>query len=140
MAGVMLPPVPRYQPIDKRQVEINFNGTLATGAFLSVVAGPITYRFRIIQVKMIFTDDANNLVEHGWFISSNAGVSTTGFPSGDNIFSVESPATLFVGKHIVRIANTNVKIDEINRYIKLYTHNTCGTVYAFNCAIVIQEL
>jgi len=136
----MFPPAPRYTPIEKRQVELNFYGTLANGAYLSVIAGPISYKYRILQCKMIFTDDANNLVFHGWYIDRNPSVSVTGPPSGDNVFGRENPTQLFIGDNLIRVANCNVAVEETMTYIKLYTHNTCGANYTFNCAMTIQEL
>jgi len=140
MAVTVIPSAPRWKPVDKRQVELNFSGTIVNGAFNSVVAGPIPYKFRILLAKMIFTDDANNLVEHGWYISANNSVSTTGPPSGDNVFGRENPTQLFIGDNLIRVANCNVVVDQVNMYIKLYVHNTCGATYTFNCAMIIQEL
>lgn len=138
--AVKLPPVPRFRPVDKRQVELNFYGTVAAAGQATALSGLITYKYRILQAKMIFTDDANNNIVISWFISPNSSTSATGAPSGQNIFGRENPNTAFIGDNLVRVVNCNVKVEEEGTYIKLYVVNNGTAVFTFNCALVIQEL
>jgi len=131
---------PKFELLTKRTVEIPFTSIINTLTHLTLVSGMIPYPFRILQCKMIFTDDANNLVQHAWLTSGNISVSTTGLPSGDNIFGVESPTAVFIGKGIIRRVNTNIEFISPRLYIKLYTYNGLGYAYRINCSIIIQEL
>jgi len=131
---------PKFELFTKKVVEIQFTGSIGVGAYLTLVSSLITFPFRILQLKMIFGEEANNLVQHGWFLSGNSGVSVTGVPSGDNIASKESPNPFFIGKNILRVININIEVKEGRQYIKLYTYNANSYVYNINCSIVIQEL
>lgn len=131
---------PKFTLVDKRMVEIPFVSTIGAGVHLTLLSSRIPYTFRIIQAKMIFTDDAANLVRHQWLTSSNASISTTGVPSGDNILTIESPTAYFIGRNVIRVINANIKITEINKYLKLYTFNGNAYAYNINCSMIIQEL
>lgn len=134
---------PKFELKAKRVAELSFRGTVAAGvptSYLAIVSGRITYPFRIIQAKMIFTDEANNWIEHRWYTSTNLNLPTTDFPSDDNIFGRESPSSGFIGKAIIRIVNTSVEYPEGDVFIKLGTRNTGPYAYAVNCSITIEEI
>lgn len=132
--------VPKLELKVRRVAELTFRGTIAAGAWLTIVSGKITYPFSIVQAKMIFTDEANNWIEHRWYTSTNTNAPTTDFPADDNIFGRESPTTGFIGKAIIRVVNTSLEFPEGNLYIKLGTRNTGPYAYQVNGSIVIGEL
>lgn len=135
-----IPPVPRYVPVDKRQVELNFHGTVAAGARATVITSHIMYKYRILQAKMIFTPDANNNIQVSWYVSTNESISATAPPSGQNIFGRENPLNYFVGDNLVRIPNCNVKIEAKGTILKCHVLNNGGAAFVFNNAIIIQEI
>lgn len=135
-----LPPVPRLSLRYKRITELTFSGTVAAAGNLTVVAGPIGYPFRIIKAKMVFDDEANNLVQFRWFISGNAIAPATAPPPDVNIFSRENPTSSFIGKAMIKNINTNIEVEEPNRYLKMYVFNGCLYAYIANGTLVIQEL
>lgn len=137
-----LPPfqVPPLKLEPKRQAEIPFRGTVGAGVFLTLVSGLISYPFRIIQVKMIFTDVANHLVEHRWFVDTNINQPTTGFPTGQNLFSRESPSAGFRGKALIRVVPCNLEFPDGDLRIILGTQNLSNYAYIFDCSCTIQEL
>lgn len=132
--------VPKFVMERKRTVDLNFSGAVAAGAFLSIVGGSIGYPFRVVKASMVFTDDANNLIQHSWYVARDRGVSVTGPPSGSNIFGRENPTAFFVGKALVKTIVTNIEFEEVPVYVKLYTANTGTYVYTINCSLTIQEL
>lgn len=131
---------PTFEMVAKRVAELPFSGPIAAGAMLSLVSGMITYPFRITRVKMIFTEDANNWIVHEWYVSANRSVSTTGRPSGVNIFGRESPVSSFIGKAIIRKVQCSIEVREGRQYIKLYTNNTGPYLYQINGTITIEEI
>ena len=131
---------PRFEMVGKRVAELPFSGTIAAGGFLTIVSSMITYKFRILKVKMIFTEDANNWIVHEWLISGNRSTSTTGRPSGTNIFGRESPVSSFAGKAIVRNIACSIEVREERNYIKLYTRSTSPYAYFVNGTITIEEI
>jgi len=131
---------PTFNLTAKRMVEIPFTGTITAGNNLTLVAGPISYPFRIIQCKMIFTAIAVSVIEHRWFTSHTVSAPTTGPPSDENIFGRESPSAYFVGESLIRIVNCNLEFKEPHLYIKLHTYNPSVATYILNCSIILQEI
>ena len=132
---------PKFELSDKRQVELNFEGLVGAGAWLTFVPCPrIPYPFRVVLAKMVFTNEANNLVRVYWLTSTDDNPSTTGIPTGDNIFRKENPIQYFVGKAIIKRINANVEIPERNMFIKCHINNTLPYAYRVNNSLVIQEL
>jgi hypothetical protein len=113
--------------IQKRMVELEFSGLVTTGAFLTIVAGPIMYPFRIVEVSMTFDQLANYLIEYRWFISGNNSAPTTAFPSDTNIFGQETPTTHFIGSGMFKRKYCSIEVKEPKRYIKFSIFN--GNTY-----------
>ena len=131
---------PEFKMEAKRQVEISFQGNVLAGVHLTLVKGPMNYPFKVLQVKMIFTPEANNQVRHYWLIDSSNVTSTTAVPPGTNLFEKEDPTLYFVGKAVVRVVHTDIEYEKPRRFIRCHTNNTSGLPYDVNCSIVIQEL
>ena len=137
--------IPQYKAPElelalKKILEIPFASAIAAGAHLSLVSGRIEFPFRVTGAKMVFTDDANNWIQHRWYVSANRSVSTTGTPSGDNIFSPKSPSAYFSGKGLIRRVYANREYPAIGLYIKLYTFNNSPYAYNISASITIQEM
>lgn len=131
---------PKYEPQPRRMVEIPFNGTVAAGAYLTLVTSKIMYKYRITMVKMFFTAVANNLVQHRWYVAGAPGVSVTDWPADTNIFARESPTATFIGSSLIRQVAANVEVREEGTYIKFSTFNGLGVAYTVNGSITIEEL
>lgn len=132
--------IPVFELLPKRQVELPYHGTVAAGATLIIASGRITYPFKIIRAKMTFSEEANNLIRHGWYVSTSDAVTTGGIPSGINIFGRESPTAFFAGKGTIKTINTNVEYPEGNLFILLYTVNGCAYAYYIDASITIQQI
>jgi len=131
-------PKMRFAP--RRIAEIPFRGTIAAGVFNTLVSGRIAYPFRITEVKMIFTDDANNWIRHGWYVGRNRSQPTTGPPTGVNIFGRESPVADFVGKAIIRVVPCNIEYPEGGMIIHFYTQNSGPYAYERNASCTIEAM
>lgn len=131
---------PKFALEAKKFVEIPFYGVIAAGAFLSLVSGEIGYPFRIVRLKMIFDEIANNLVTHAWYKSGSRSVSITGPPVGDLLTAPESSTGTFSGRGIIRVVDTNIEVREDSTFIKLYTFNGLGVAYTINGSCTIEAM
>jgi len=120
--------------------EIPFQGTVAAGAYLTLVSGYIPHKYRVIRAKMFFTAAAANLVRHRWAVSRNRNAPTTGFPVDRNLYGRLSPTATFVGQSLIRQVTTNIEILEEGTYLKFSTHNGTGAAYIANGSITIEEI
>lgn len=124
----------------KRIIEIPLVGLVAAGAHLGLVSSPIPFPFRVTQIKMVFTDDAQNLVRYYPLVSSNRNVSTTSVSDGENLLARQSPVNYFIGKALAKTINCNVEVPETNMHLKVHTLNGAPTPYYTNVTIRIEEL
>ena len=131
---------PKFEMRPRRVAEIPFRGPIAAGGHNTLISGRIMYPFRITQVKMIFTDDANNWIIHQWKVNRSRSQPTTGPPAGINIFGRESPTASFVGKAIIRVVPCYIEYPEGDLIIHFYTHNTSPYAYERNASITIEAM
>lgn len=132
--------IPRFKLLPKRMAELPFHGTVAASATLLVSSSRIFYPFKVVQAKMTFTEEANNLVQHSWYVTSSGAVTGTGAPPGINIFGRESPQAFFAGKSTVKKIDMNLEYPEGGLFIVLYTVNGCTYAYYVDASITIQAL
>jgi hypothetical protein len=131
---------PRFQIGENRQFEIQFTGVCPAGSGLTLVSNKIGFKFRVIQVKMFFLDEANNWIRHRWYASSSPFAPSTAPPPDTNIFSTESGDVEFIGKGIIRVAACNFETLNVGMYIKLYTDSDSPYDYSVNGSCVIEEI
>lgn len=89
---------------------------------------------------MIFDEEAFNNIEYRWYTSGNVNISTTDWPSDDNIFGRESSSAGFRGKSVIRKLDVNVEYPEGDLFIKLGVYNAGNYAYEFNATLTIQEI
>lgn len=131
---------PIFKPVSKRVASIPFTGNVLAGVWSTLLSTRITYPFRILQIKMVFSSEANNLVQHWWHTSPSLITPVQGQLTADNVFGRESPTAFFVGKSIIRIVNCSLEYPEGNLFIVLQTFNGLAIPYRLNCEIVIEEM
>jgi hypothetical protein len=131
--------IPRYEPKPIRTAEIPFNGLVGAGAYLTLISGRLMYPYKIVRVKMFFTAAAANLIQHRWFVAGSPAVSTTYWPTDENIFGRESPTATFIGTSLIRQVTCDVRVEDVGTYIKFATYNGLGVPYNANGAITIAR-
>lgn len=131
---------PRFELVGKRVAELPFSGTVAAGGTLTLVSGMITYFFRIKRVKMIITDDANNLITHQWFVSSDPSVADPLAPSGTDIFMGQGAVATFTGKAIIRNVDCNIEVRQRSTYLKLFVVSTSPYAYFVNGTMTVEVI
>ena len=131
---------PKMDMKGKRVLEIPFVGLVAAGAHLTLVSSPIPFPFRITELKMVYTDDAQSLVRHYWLLSPNRNVSTSSVASGSNLLARQAPTDYYIGKALAKRILCNVEVTDIPMHIKVHTLNGAPTPYYINCSCTIEEL
>jgi len=136
---------PAFELKPRRVVTIPFRANLIAGSDECVATNLITYPFRIIEVRMIFTDDANHWIRHMWLVGRSLSAFTVatpaqGPPGIDNIFQRESPAADFSGKAIIRVVPCAVEFPEGMMYIHLHTDNTGPYAYDYAASVTIEAM
>lgn len=131
---------PRLELDQKRRIEVPFMGNVGAGLQQTFVSSPIPYRFRVLLAKMVFQSGTTGLVRQYWLVSSNSSGSMTGTPSGTNIFGREAPTGYFASDGVIKRANVNLVINDINQYIKLHVNNTSGVAFVVDSTLTIQQV
>jgi len=85
---------PTFEEVYKRSLDIPFTGTVGANAQLTLVVGPIPFRYRVISAEMIFRNDTGDNVRHYWLAGRNDQGSTTGVPPDRNLFGYLAPVVL----------------------------------------------
>jgi len=124
----------------KRMYELPFQAIVNAASQLTIVSGLITFKFKVIQVKMFFGNDHINNVWHYWLIGRNSGGSTTTVPPDDNMFGLMSPIALFVGHNEVITAYPDFSWTEERGYIKLHINNVNTYIVTVKAICRIEEL
>lgn len=120
--------------------EIPFEGTVANGAYLTLVSGYIPFKYRVVRVKIFFTAAAASLVRVRFYVSRNSMNPTTGWPGDTNLFGRLSPTATFIGQSLIREAPANIEVQEEGTFLKMAAYNTSGAAYQVNGAIRIEEI
>jgi hypothetical protein len=131
---------PRFQVNDKRTFEVQFTGVVAAGAGLTLVSNRIAFKFRIVQLKMFFSDEANFWIRHRWFVGSGVSAPTTAPPTDYDVIASESGEVEFTGKGIIRVSACDFSAPNAGMYLKLYTVSSSPYAYTINASALIEEL
>lgn len=130
---------PTFEEVAKRLLTIPITSPIPATTHLTIVVGPITFRYRVLEGEMIFRNDAMDQVRYYWLVSRNRTPSTTGVPSGSNLFGYLAPVGYFVGTGITKRVFSGVTPGAEQEYIKLHTHNLNAFAQTINCSIQIEE-
>lgn len=136
------PETPPIIPVDRPIYVIQFSGVgLAAGAQITLVSGQLSFRYRILKVKVFFGDDAVPDMRYYPMVGSTQGGSTTGLPEGQSIFAPLSPQAFMRAGYGKRECEPMLVIDSTRSYLKVHVQNN-DAVYAIGYAaeITIQRL
>jgi hypothetical protein len=121
---------------------IQFGGlALGAGAQITGVSGGITFRYRIVKVKVFYLDNAVPDLRYYVLVGSTPGGSTTGLPEGDSIFSPYSTTLFLRGSQGMRECEPMLIVDSTRSFLKVHCWNV-DPVYACDWAaeITIERL
>jgi len=132
--------IPKFDPGKKRVSEINFSGTVAPRATITLCSSVIPYPCRVLLAKMIFSPDANNWIRMTWFICPSFQALTVAFPAGESVFAGGIAGGSFRGTAIERVAHTNKVFSDPTNYAALLVTSTSPYAYEVNASLIVEEV
>jgi hypothetical protein len=124
----------------KQILVIPFNAVLPALTNITLLAGKIGFRYRVVEAEIVFTDDANNLLLVYFFTANNSSINNTVPPPDSNIFSRYSPTPYFIGEGLIKHVECNVLAGDNEFFIKLYASNLNNYPQVVNASIKIEEV
>ena len=111
---------------------------LAAGSNTTLLAGPIPFNFRIVNIKAVFRNDAANLTRIYVFHANNSSLGTTAPPPDSNVLGPYSPSGYLLGEGLVLDIPLDYPV-ESGRYVKVHCQNNCAYVQTMNVIVTIAE-
>ena|SRR3989304_758255 len=116
--------IPTVKIVEGPIYVIQFSGVgLAAGAQITLVSGQISFRYRILKVKVFFGDDAVPDMRYYPMVGFTPGGSTTGLPEGQSIFAPLSPQSFMRAGFGKRECEPNLIVDSDRSYLKIHVQN-----------------
>ena len=111
---------------------------LAAGSNTTLLAGPIPFNFRIVNIKAVFRNDAANLTRIYVFQSNNSSLGTTGPPPDTNVLGPYSPSGYLLGEGLILDIDLDYPVNS-GQYVKVHCQNNCAYVQTMNVIVTIAE-
>lgn len=132
---------PRLNLITKPRYTVPLSGTVGAGpnVGLTVVAGPISFRYRVTGVEVVFRDDTQNLL-NVYLLVARDNTTSTGLPPVDsNLLTPFTAISYLVGEAVIKRVNMDYTPDEDQKYLKAHAINGCTYPQTINVTITIEE-
>ena len=123
----------------KRRIVIPFTSAIPASVGLTLLSSRISFPYRIVEVEIIFRNDAVNNVNVWILTSPNTSTSITTPPPDTNVFSPFSPSAFFLGEGLVKHLNLNYQPPEGDEIIKVHAQNVCTWPQTVNVTVTIEE-
>lgn len=109
------------------------------GVGLTLIGGPISFKYRIKEVEVIFRDDTASLLWIYLLISRDTTTSATAPPADTNLLSPFSPTAYLLGEGLIKRLELDYVPDDDQKYIKVHGLNGCAYTQTINVTVKIQE-
>jgi len=126
--------------ISRVEYEIPISGAIGANLQGTILSGIITIPFKITGVRFIFPDNAINNVRAYLLYATDDNTSTTGTPTGTNVFSRYSPTAYFVGHDAIINAYCNIDINDNRTRLKLHINNLNNWATIIQVIVSIRRL
>jgi hypothetical protein len=126
--------------VPKRIRVIPFNAVLPAGSNVTILAGQISFRYRIVEVEIVFQDDANSQLLIYVLVSKNSNLSTTTVPPDYNIFSEYASTPYIIGEGLIKNITCSHQVEDGEVYIKVYASNLSAWAQVVNVTVKIEEV
>ena len=125
----------------KKTYNVALSGVVGAGPGVGVtlIGGPISFRFRIKEAEVVFRDDAASLLWIYLLISRDTTTSTGGPPSDTNLLAPFGPTAYLLGEGLIKRLILDYVPDEDQKYIKVHALNGCAYAQTINVTVKIQE-
>ena len=125
----------------KRTYNLALSGVVGAGPGVGVtlIGGPISFRYRIKEVEVIFRNDTVSLLWIYLLISRDTTTSTGGPPADTNLLAPFGPTAYLIGEGLVKRLILDYVPDTDQKYIKVHALNGCAYAQTINVTVKIQE-
>lgn len=132
---------PRINLTGKRKYTISLSGTVGAGpnVGLTLLAGSITFPYRVKSAEVIFRNDTANLLQIYLLISRNATTSTGAPPADSNLLSPFVATAFLVGEGLIKRVAIDYEAEAGEIYLKAHALNGCAYAQTVNVTIEIEE-
>lgn len=117
-----------------------FSGTCLAAAELTLVSKRINYPFKILSFNASFALNTNRTLKLRCFISPDKSASTTGEPTGQNIFATLGEDSYLIGDDEQKNLKHEVNVRESGMYLKIHAENIDTFAHTVDAFIVIETL
>jgi hypothetical protein len=132
---------PKLNIVTKRRYTVALSGLVGAGpgVGLTVVAGPISFAYRIVGAEIVYQDDTTNLLQIYLLVSRDSTTSTGGPPADTNLLAPFGPTSYLVGEGLIKRVNVDYSPDSDQVYLKAHALNGCTYPQTVNVTVEIEE-
>jgi hypothetical protein len=124
----------------KRVLTLPFMAALPANTNITILAGKIPFRYRIIEAEIVFRDDTNNNLLIYVFASRTNNFGTASPPPDTNVFSQYSSTPYFLGEGLIKNVKCSYTAEDGEYYIKVYASNLNAYAQTVNATVTVEEI
>jgi hypothetical protein len=106
---------------------------------LTLIAGPITFPYRITGLEVVFRNDAANLLQIYPLVSRDRTISAGAAPADTNLIAPFVPTAFLIGEGLIKRVKLNYQPDVDQTYIKIHGLNGCAYAQTISATVEIEE-
>lgn len=132
---------PKLNVTVKRRYTLAISGTVGAGpnVGLTLLAGPISFPYRVKGAEVVFRSDTANLLQIYLLISNNSTISTNTPPADQNLLSPFVATSYLIGESLIKRVALDYLAESGNIYLKVHAINGCTYAQTVNVTIEIEE-
>jgi hypothetical protein len=125
----------------KKSYTIPLSGAVGAGPGVgqTLVAGPISFRYRIKGAEVVFRDDAANLLWVYLLTSRDTTTSPGGPPADTNLLAPFGPTSYLLGEGLIKRLPLDYSPEADQKYVKVHALNGCAYAQTINVTVEIEE-
>lgn len=126
----------------KRRYTLSLSGVVGAGpnVGLTLVAGPITFPYRVRGAEVIFRSDTANLLQIYLMSARNSTTSNGSPPADTNLLSPFVATAFLVGEGLIKRVALDYEADQEEQYIKAHAVNGCAYAQTVSVTVEIEEV
>ena len=132
---------PKINLVIKKKYTLTLSGVVGAGPGVgqTLLAGPISFPFRITGAEVVFRSDTANLLFIYLLISRDTTTSAGGPPADTNLLSPFVPTAYLLGEGLIKRVSLDYSPESDQKYIKVHALNGCAYAQTISATVEIQE-
>jgi hypothetical protein len=125
----------------KRRYTLALSGVVGAGpgVGLTIIAGPITFPYRVKGAEVVFRNDTANLLQIYLMTSRNTTTSNGAPPADTNLLSPSVATAFLLGEGLIKRVALDYEAEAGEQYIKAHALNGCAYAQTVNVTVEIEE-